>query len=73
MKICPLGTDIFHVNGRQNEANSCNQHHTLERAPVPIVRRLGSPVYVSMEKIIPCTLWGQTPDHPAHSKSLPQI
>ena len=43
MKIFPLGTDVFHANEWQNEANSCDQHHTKVRTPVPIVRTLGGP------------------------------
>jgi len=74
MQICPLAAaQQCHANGRQNEANSCDQHHTQESAPVTIVRGLGGPVYMSIEKIISCTCWGQTPDHPAHSKSLHQL
>jgi hypothetical protein len=74
MQICPLAAaQQCHANGRQNEANSCDQHHTQESAPVTIVRGLGGPVYRSIEKIISCTCWGQTPDHPAHSKSLHQL
>ena len=73
MQICPLAAaQQCHANGRQNEANSCDQHHTQESNPVTIVRGLGGPVYMSIEKIISCTCWGQTPDHPAHSKSLHQ-
>jgi hypothetical protein len=44
MKICPLGTEVLHAKRRQNEANSCDQHHTEERAPVPIVGRIGAPI-----------------------------
>jgi len=39
MKICPLEAEVFHANGRQNEANRCDQ----VKAPVPTVMRLSGP------------------------------